>query len=785
MEAPNRLQNYATPSSFSPATPKHNFSHWNQLILALTQKVENLQNRASYVEILNLFSPLEDQFKNNNWDDQNFLIDLNNLSKLLTVTCKACYQADENYLRATSNVSPVSTAAGFSPFKNSHLMTKLNAIYSISKLIYNFIDMKDQNIDMSYADYLTSFYLNCLDCFSVFLVAEQSEEGEPSSESSSLHDQEHLKNLKKATLLKLEHIVNALATIVHENGNMISPDNINKLLSRESDDGVLIKYLHYFSKKSMPNKVEFKSSSDSIFGVTTVESDDSTYQLVNSQTVCDSENFSLIPKMAVMVLYCLCVKNSRVNLPSEEDANLPMALEGNWLRKLCISRIRESFRLYYLNYGKFKKVKEISKKHASYLLTVSRGLMISISNIQQDDKTLSQFEVKQLLQVIRFLFSLGLNNAPKNDSKMENEVSQPIPDIASNMLKSEIGNQKFKGKLPYHKTRFRKANKKKQISKNSNNFSSTTSDSDFPGNSQYLARSEDNALEVPSEVASSTVKLLENRARAKLKFTDMLSTTSDAESQISASDSETLPGNFQNSKSPINSDLSPRSKEKQSLGCHKTFTERKSTGKLLTHCRENALDALYFMVKILPKKDMLDFREDFLALENNITEDPGEKINLFTTLWLDGSVRHRIKACLILSEFCINSSKFLTGIANEVCKTNLTTMSINLASRLRFTILGLVNLIDRENHYNVKIELVKCLYKVVQNVPFSKLKPGLALIILNQACKPLFTCLDSVSGNLPEKSSKLLEQAILLLTSLFKISPSIEEIKNLRGISYE
>merc|ERR1719220_2235439 len=146
------------------------------------------------------------------------------------------------------------------------------------------------------------------------------------------------------------------------------------------------------------------------------------------------------------------------------------------------------------------------------------------------------------------------------------------------------------------------------------------------------------------------------------------------------------------------------------------------------------------MVNILPKKTVLSIWETFLALENNTTEDPGERVNLFTTLWLDSVNKNKIQACNILLIFATASSKHWMTIANENNRNskNLTAMGVNLARRLRFTVVAMVQLVKQENYLDVKLHLIACLHKLVQNVPFSRLEAGLVLPILNYSCKPLF-----------------------------------------------
>ena len=704
----------------------------DQLIIHLIQLIGQAQNTLTYIptwaDLSDLFLSINIDFSENDFDNKRYNVDIDKVAVLLVK------------LVEFSNMIPSSVSALSSVDDSEVLITEqLRGLSLINKIIYNFVDMKNQTLPLEKADILVSWYLKNLKNFHQFLDNENFQKNYELQE-------------------KISECIGALATVIYENGPILSTENIKKLVSSD-EDGVLKPFLMYFPLKKEP-RVEMISSSNSIFGVEPDANQSSLNQDTNTNAEDDLEQFrkalSPIPKSAILVLYNICEKSSNQNAQPEKFA---------WLRRIALARINESFRLYHLNFGKFKKIREMSINHASYLLSVSRGLEKSVSNIGQEDETLQEYQVKQLLEIISYQITVGLIKAPKNDTKMETEMAQPIPDSIATMT----GNRKFKGKLPYSRSKgFRKANKKKQHSKGGY---SSASDSE-PTQSQNLSRDSnigsdsilDPELPKPNFNTKYLARLDANRhfSSSELSASDV----TDSESIAPSTNRTTHPGSVH--------------------GCHRSSAERRRTGKLLTHCREGSLKALYYILKILPQKTVLGFYESFLALENNISDDPGDKVNLFTTLWLDPARNNRILACQILSIYFVNSNKFLMTIANENEKNfkNLTTMGLNLAKKIRFSVLALVELIKKENCLDVKINLIACLQKLVQNVPFQKLKDGLISIILNESCRPFILEIlninqTSKSSNSSEVHAKFLKQAVQLTASILKITPNHHELINL------
>ena len=209
----------------------------------------------------------------------------------------------------------------------------------------------------------------------------------------------------------------------------------------------------------------------------------------------------------------------------------------------------------------------------------------------------------------------------------------------------------------------------------------------------------------------------------------------------------------------------------------------RSLYKLAIVVRTGALRALYYMVRVLPKQSLLTFWQSFLALEHNRTPFPGNTINIFTTLWQDPNSGNRTNACAVLATFFMTNRQFLVSMCNEHEEKGLkskaksqakqSTMSLDVARRIRWTFDSLISVLQHEQSKIVKYECLNAITKLVQNVPFNKLKPGIITKLLNEVVLP---CQPSESEAVTMENYKMVKQVIGLQSSILKIQPVTLEL---------
>jgi hypothetical protein len=627
-------------------------------------------------------------------------------------------------------------------------LEKLQAMWWISKVIYAFIDKKNQILPEDCVNDLTSWYLNCLGDFQRLLKLSQFDE---------MTDNTHS---------KIAECICALASIVYGNGAIISVNNQNLVLGIDGQIGVLTRYLSFFPDNN------------------------------------NSKYLSTIPKRAVQVLYALCVQNRRKNVVESSPQ----------LRKKCIARIRDSFQKYWINFGRVNLDTELA--HGRYLLSIAKGLYIIIGHMRAEDDPIDKFEVEKLLYTAHYLMTVGVKDAPL-DHQLTIEVAKPVPES----IIDPPNHQRFRGKIPHSRgPKYRQARpsngnagqskgqiqkRKKQIGKNQENITQTQLD------------------ESPIFSMDDSPWILINSSEGH------------SESEGLTSDSE----------------------DGQSRTDPKIMHERKHN-KILMHVREAALKALYCMVKVFQKQALLGFWESFLAMEYNKTPlEIGQKVNLFTTLWLDSSQICRMQACAVLSMFCMTNRQFFVTMANEkpvvkvskfkagnrmnnntmngnansvnnntannnsannnwngdtnnsganskignnspsrfsnsrlgssrysansrpAVNQNSTTvqnaMGVKLAQRLRFTVTSLISVLQEEKYNQVKTSLLNSITKIVQNVNFNKLNDGIILEIMDNACLPF---MPELNKKISTDYAKVVRGLVDLICSILKIQPDHQEV---------
>ena len=838
---PNRL--ISTPSPNSPISllknllleiskidPNSTIS-WQNLESIIKNPLDNILQTSSAINDLmrrNNNNNLNNSNSNYNNDRKNQL-DINLvvqfMMRIVEITSTFDSQNHDHNLQNTTN----NNNDDQDPLENPENLAHLSLLTKISRLMSKFIDMKDQPFPCTAfgqskndIDELTSFYISNLKKLSSILVEDPITRTVPSEIFQTTA--EYQENLAEC--------IGGLSTIVYQNGMILSEKNISKGLL-DPKTGVLRAFLHYFPSRQQKSGKDLMNSSyssevhggfakqssvqsDSIFepnlispvkNLETVAGDDASNILKandEDDNISEKSNkkildLCIIPKRAVMVLYCLCEKpkfdrnniHTSNNGNNNQNNNKPEIIDSNisWLRSACIKRIYESFRIYFLTHGKQKKIKEIDCNKALYLLSISKGLSLCIQSIE--DENIETYTIERIVHTIRYQLSLGLHNAPLNDSKMENEVSQDIPETALVIT----GNRKFKGKLPNrNQNRFRKngrSNAKNNNNNNNNRGSSTdkyngygsTSDSDNFREKSTITSEQSNVKEI-----SEQRKIKLNSETQKLEAIYLARHDNSSSDLELTSDTESL-RNLQISQDTTGFLTSP---EKGELGIHKNIREKRRAIRILRYTRSYSLEALLLMVNILPYQKMVGFWECFLAEEYNMTNDPGERANLFTTLWLDHYKDNKIIACEVLSEVYQTYQKTFNMLANEnvnLYPNKLTTQSIKMGSRLRFTIKALANLFIHENNYRIKIALLNCLNKMVQYTPFNKLQDGLVSFLLENLCKGVYIDLlkiddsENVNTNATVISDsyqlELLDSVIKLTSSILRISPIHSEISTL------
>ncbi|CAG8836701.1 36515_t:CDS:2, partial [Racocetra persica] len=146
--------------------------------------------------------------------------------------------------------------------------------------------------------------------------------------------------------------------------------------------------------------------------------------------------------------------------------------------------------------------------------------------------------------------------------------------------------------------------------------------------------------------------------------------------------------------------------------------------------------------------------------------------SLFTLIQYEAMPAIRISSCSVITTMIDGSKQYLAAADDREIKSSFTSLSAKLGAIVRELHTGLLQILSKENHGTILIQLLKCCNTLVNNTSYERLSGGYLSQLYNGIVKFLV-----------HEDNNVRISTMTLISNIVECKSCVEEVENLLQIA--